>query len=461
MSSYWLRIDPPELGNIYFNNKNSATPGISTCINGKDNNNHGRSVYGRNVMPNCVGMAAGCFNETFVKNMRLLRIQLFPDGWYYNFNCNGRSFIDRAEDINKEIRSKGHNKPLLGVYRFSEYPNLTPPEGSMMVYANGANHVTFVVKVIAEGHVKIIQSGYGGWNGAWDTKGYDKCKRSNGWRDGSSSDTNKCIGFITNPALHPVAGDPYWEKIATSKTAVSNIPSSTVPITSFSIPTSNIEVMEETSTTVSITCRPAETTQVNFTVTSSNTSVATVSHSNGLITVTATGSQGDTATITVKNVDLNRSETFSVTVTNSVTDILTTVSIPHAPIIMTAGDTYDFDCVGYAPNGVPTNTNSYTVTWSASSADGRNVLQVDSSTGVAKALRGGTTTLTATAVGEDNLGNSVTKSASVSVVVAPRKGVYAGGHFCTPYVFINGTGWRKLIPKVRRNNSWKDSIEKV
>ena len=56
----WLRTSRPESGNPYYNTKSNG--GYSTCIVGQP------TVSGLNVLCNCVGLADGAFNETYVKN---------------------------------------------------------------------------------------------------------------------------------------------------------------------------------------------------------------------------------------------------------------------------------------------------------------------------------------------------------------------------------------------------------
>ena len=464
-SDYWIRNSAPEYGNIYYNN---TKPGISRCVAGRYGKKNddgvwisnsycttykrtpGSSEPGRNCLPNCVGLAAGTFNETFVMNMRMY-IPDFPDGWYYNLNCNGRDFKYKAEEINATIKANGNQIPLIPVLKSTE----APPLGGIGVYADGRNHVVYVTHVYSADSCHIIQSGYGGWKGPWDTNGKDMY-RSSGWNDGDSKDAYHLIGWLANPAIDINPEDPFWKRYAEStSTSVAPVippPAQYIKLNSLKLGTTAVTLIKGSSTTLSVNYNPTncDSAEKAITASSSNTSVATVTPNGTTITAVDAG----TAEITVTDVN-GKSYTCTVTVKLDLSETLQSVTITNTVLTVKSKDCIDLD---FDVEG------SYTsATWSI--IDNTDIASIDPATGVITTKRGGTLTAKVVVAGLNADGNSITKEATVKVTVLPREGIYIYGKnntkkFYVPYIYKNGS-WYKVTGYVYNDGKWKKFIEKV
>lgn len=153
---------------------NSANGGVSQCVNGKPTN----KVC--NVLSNCVGWAAGRFNQIYnilMNTNNQMKFQLC---------CDAEKFIERAIELGLRVGT-------------------TPQVGAIMVWQDGATlngsdghgHVAIVERVDSADKVFTSESGYN-----------DKQKRTmwtrtrtKGSGNWGSSGNYKFRGFIYNPAV--------------------------------------------------------------------------------------------------------------------------------------------------------------------------------------------------------------------------------------------------------------------
>ncbi len=484
-SDYWIRNSAPEYGNIYYNN---TKPGISKCTAGRYGKNigtkenpiwvgnsycrtyvnkegktvkgaydrsPGQSEAGRNCLPNCVGLAAGTFNETFVMNMRMY-IPDFPDGWYYNLSCNGKAFKDRAIEINTTIEANGNKIPLIPILDSSA----APPLGGIGVYANGRNHVVYVTHVYNADSCHIIQSGYGGWKGPWDTNGKDMY-RSTGWNDGDSGDAYHLIGWLANPAIDRNPEDPFWKRYAESTSneveSVTPPPAQYIKLNSLTLGTNSVTLIEGNSSTVSVNYNPSNCSDDEkvITASSSDTTVAEVTvDSNGITIKALSYKDGGNAVITVTDKNKN-TYTCNVDVDPHPDVVLKSVTITNTNLTVKAKDCIDLD---FKVEGEHSSAE-----WSIDCDE--KVASINEDTGVITTYHGGTLTATVVVTGVDADGNTITKETTVNVTVLPREGVYIYGKnnsrkFYVPYIYKNGS-WYKVIAHVYNKGNWKKFIEKV
>jgi len=152
------RTTIPEYGNKYYNTKSNG--GYSTAIVGSP------TRAGLNVLSNCVGYAAGRFNE-------IIGAGKFK---YLNYPPNAGDFCARA-------RSEGLTT------------SSTPSLGAIISWtkSGAAGHVAVVEEIYSDGSILTSESG---WNSDafWTKRRYS----SNNWGAGSSY---KFSCFIKNPAV--------------------------------------------------------------------------------------------------------------------------------------------------------------------------------------------------------------------------------------------------------------------
>lgn len=176
---------------ILDNNKWYNTTGVggySTCIVGSP------SRSGANVLCNCVGLANGAFNETYVKCKQTLDSSFVPKQ-YYAFTSNGNTTITRAKSLGLETID----------------PSGVPPLGGLISWGGGANHVAYIADVIDNDTIVIVQAGYDtpiwsqrntadtGW--VCDARTI-KRGSSNLWAYQNSVPSGTvCQGFVVNPAV--------------------------------------------------------------------------------------------------------------------------------------------------------------------------------------------------------------------------------------------------------------------
>ncbi len=159
----------------------------------------------------------------------------------------------------------------------------------------------------------------------------------------------------------------------------------TVPVTGISDVSGSSTVGVGSTITLSASVTPADATNQTITWTSSNTSVATVNSSTGVVT----GVAGGTATITATTASGSYTATKSVTVTVPVTGIsAVTFQLGWRRLAVGAG------LAAYA-SAQPANATNKSLIWTSSNT---SVLTINSSTGAMVARAIGSTIITATTV---------------------------------------------------------------
>ena len=159
------RMTKPEAGNPYYNTV--ANGGYSGCIVGNPTDK------GCNVLANCVGYAAGRFNEIIGK----------PDMRYFKFAPNAEDFYDTAIAAGLEVGTK----PQLGAI-------IVWAKGKTWTSADGAGHVAVVEEIKSDGSIITSESGYGCASPFWTSHRY---KESGNWGAGTQY---RFLGFIYQPA---------------------------------------------------------------------------------------------------------------------------------------------------------------------------------------------------------------------------------------------------------------------
>lgn len=158
------RLTKPEKGNPYYNTV--ANGGYSGCIVGNPTDK------GCNVLANCVGYAAGRFNEVIGK----------PGMGYFKFAPNAEDFYDTAIAAGLEVGTK----PQLGAI-------IVWAKGKTWTSADGAGHVAVVEEIKSDGSIITSESGYGCASPFWTSHRY---KESGNW---GQSSAYRFLGFIYQP----------------------------------------------------------------------------------------------------------------------------------------------------------------------------------------------------------------------------------------------------------------------
>ena len=162
------RLTKPEKGNPYYNTV--AAGGYSTAILGNPTD------PGCNVLANCVGYAAGRFNE-------IIGAGAFR---YFQYPPNAEDFYDTG--IRQGLRV-----------------GQTPQPGAIIVWAkgktaaaaDGAGHVAVVEQIHADGSITTSESGYGCANPFWTSV---RTKGNGNWSAGSEY---RFLGFVYQPENVP------------------------------------------------------------------------------------------------------------------------------------------------------------------------------------------------------------------------------------------------------------------
>lgn len=164
------RLTAPENNNPYYNtpDRNGYAVGI---INGNPRE------AGNNVLANCVGYAAGRFNE-------IIGAGYFV---YYSYAPNAECFYQWAQTYGLHTGS-------------------VPKEGAIAVWAkgdptngsDGAGHVAIVEQVKSPSEIITSESGYGCTPAFWTSH---RWKESGNWGAGSDY---KFLGFVYQPDTPPV-----------------------------------------------------------------------------------------------------------------------------------------------------------------------------------------------------------------------------------------------------------------
>lgn len=188
-SNVWLRTERAESGNKFYNNASAG--GISNCIEGSP------VVNGYNVLCNCVGLAWGCYFET----------------WYHNdinsYNEAG-GFSSRVQGDGGSLIDGCKSSTIFKDYVIDN-PAETPPKGGLIVWGGTANHTAYISDVSEDGNtITIHQSAYGGasWNdssingisGAWQIKTITRNNKGSNlwWYQNTGYEGAVCKGFIKN-----------------------------------------------------------------------------------------------------------------------------------------------------------------------------------------------------------------------------------------------------------------------
>lgn len=164
------RTTAPAGGNPYYNTPDRGGYAVG-IINGSPRDS------GCNVLANCVGYAAGRFNEiigagTFV---------------YYTYAPNAECFFRYAATYGLETG----DKPKLGAI-------MVWAKGSPDTGDDGAGHVAIVEEIKSDGSVISSESGYGCTPAFWTSHRY---RESGNWGAGSEY---KFLGFVYQPLEPPV-----------------------------------------------------------------------------------------------------------------------------------------------------------------------------------------------------------------------------------------------------------------
>lgn len=158
------RLTKPESGNPYYNR--IANGGYSGAILGSPTDK------GCNVLANCVGYAAGRFNEIIGKGKYV----------YFQYPPNAEDFYDTAIAAGLSVGSK----PQLGAI-------ICWAKGKTWTSADGAGHVAVVEAIKSDGSIVTSESGYGSATPFWTSHRY---RESGNW---GQSAAYRFLGFIYQP----------------------------------------------------------------------------------------------------------------------------------------------------------------------------------------------------------------------------------------------------------------------
>ena len=152
------RLQRPEAGNPYYNTPSKGGYAVGII--------EGNPVdSGCNVLSNCVGYAAGRFNE-------IIGAGSFR---YYTYAPDAHYFIESA-----------HMQGLM--------TGDTPKLGAIAVWGGGGKHVAIVEQIQSDGSIITSESGYGCKNPFWTMHRY---KGGGNW---GADAKYKFLGFVYNPA---------------------------------------------------------------------------------------------------------------------------------------------------------------------------------------------------------------------------------------------------------------------
>lgn len=158
------RMTKPESGNKYYNKIENG--GYSGAIKGSPTD------AGCNVLANCVGYAAGRFNEIIGK----------PGMEYFKYPPNAEDFYDTAIAAGLKVGAQ----PKLGAI-------ICWARGKTWCSADGAGHVAVVEEIKADGSIITSESGYGCASPFWTSHRY---RESGNW---GQSTAYRFLGFIYQP----------------------------------------------------------------------------------------------------------------------------------------------------------------------------------------------------------------------------------------------------------------------
>lgn len=164
------RLTKPETGNKYYNRTQEGGYAVGAVLGSP-------TVKGLNILANCVGYAAGRYNEI-----------IGAACWkYLTYPPNAEDFYDTAI---KEGLKVGQT-PKLGAI-------IVWAKGKTWDSSDGAGHVAVVEQINADGSIVTSESGYGCTNPFWTTA---RIKGKDGnWGAGSAY---RFIGFVYQPETAP------------------------------------------------------------------------------------------------------------------------------------------------------------------------------------------------------------------------------------------------------------------
>lgn len=158
------RMTKPESGNPYYNR--IATGGYSGAIMGSPR------CEGADVLANCVGYAAGRFNEIIGKNKFV----------YFQYPPNAEDFYDTGVSQGLKVGKE----PKLGAI-------IVWAKGKTWTSSDGAGHVAVVEEIKADGSIVTSESGYGCASPFWTSRRY---KENGNWGAGTQY---RFLGFVYQP----------------------------------------------------------------------------------------------------------------------------------------------------------------------------------------------------------------------------------------------------------------------
>lgn len=168
------RLTKPESGNKYYNTHASGGYAVG-AIKGYP------LQAGTDILANCVGYAAGRFNEIIGAGC-----------WkYLTYPPDAENFVDVA----KAQGLKTGTEPQLGAI-------IVWAKGKTWTIGDGAGHVAVVEKINADGSIITSESGYGCANPFWTSH---REKGSGNWGAGSDY---RFIGFVYQPNTPQPAPEP-------------------------------------------------------------------------------------------------------------------------------------------------------------------------------------------------------------------------------------------------------------
>ena len=158
------RMTKPESGNKYYNT--IANGGYSGAIVGQPTDK------GCNVLANCVGYAAGRFNEIIGQGRFV----------YFNYPPNAEDFYDTGVSQGLKVGKE----PKLGAI-------IVWAKGKTWTSSDGAGHVAVVEEIKADGSIVTSESGYGCASPFWTSHRY---KENGNWGAGTQY---RFLGFVYQP----------------------------------------------------------------------------------------------------------------------------------------------------------------------------------------------------------------------------------------------------------------------
>lgn len=158
------RLTKPEAGNKYYNTTGNG--GYSGAIIGSPRD------AGCNVLANCVGYAAGRFNEIIGQDKFV----------YFKYPPNAEDFYDSGKQQGLKVGAE----PKLGAI-------IVWAKGKTWTSSDGAGHVAVVEEIKADGSIVTSESGYGCASPFWTSHRY---KENGNWGAGTQY---RFLGFVYQP----------------------------------------------------------------------------------------------------------------------------------------------------------------------------------------------------------------------------------------------------------------------